>query len=150
MRVTGIVPKSLSTALATRPASVQERWFSRLYFLKPIVFMMLSAFWVLTGVIALGPGYRIGVELMQAGGIQSLNGACVIAGAVADIVIGIAIALRRTARSALYAAIAVSVFYLIAGTAMTPWLWLDPLGPFAKIGPILALMFVALAILEDR
>jgi uncharacterized protein YbjT (DUF2867 family) len=36
MRVSGIVPKSLSAALAERPASVQERWFSRIYFLKPI------------------------------------------------------------------------------------------------------------------
>jgi uncharacterized protein YbjT (DUF2867 family) len=30
MRVSGIVPKSLSAALAARPASVQERWFSRI------------------------------------------------------------------------------------------------------------------------
>lgn len=38
MRITGITPKSLAAALAARPASVQERWFSCLYFLKPAVF----------------------------------------------------------------------------------------------------------------
>jgi hypothetical protein len=30
-RLTGIVPRSLSVALAARPASVQERWFAQLY-----------------------------------------------------------------------------------------------------------------------
>ena len=54
-RVTEISPKSLSAALASHPASVQERWFSRLYFLKPLVFVILSLFWVVTGLIALGP-----------------------------------------------------------------------------------------------
>jgi len=58
--------------------------------------------------------------------------------------------LRRTVRPALYVAIAVSLFYVVAGTAITPWLWLDPLGPLVKAGPILALTLVALAVLEDR
>jgi DoxX-like family/Alpha/beta hydrolase domain len=150
MRVSGIVPKSLPAALAAHPASVQERWFSRIYFLKPVAFVVLSLFWLVTGLIALGPGYRAGVELMHEAGAGGLSGACVVAGAVADIVIGIAIALRRTARAGLYVAIAVSVFYAIAATAFTPQLWLEPLGALVKIAPIVVLTLVALAILEDR
>lgn len=150
MRVSGIAPKSLSAALAARPASVQERWFSQIYFLKPAAFVILSLFWLVTGLIALGPGYQAGVELMREAGAGALSGACVIAGALADVVIGIAIALRRTARAGLFVAIAVSVFYAIAATATTPWLWLDPLGPLVKIAPIVVLTLVALAILEDR
>jgi hypothetical protein len=150
MRVSGIAPKSLSAALAARPASVQERWFSRIYFLKPIAFAVLSLFWLITGLIALGPGYRAGVELMHDGGAGTLSSACVIAGALVDIVIGIVIALRRTARAGLYVALAVSVFYTIAATAITPWLWLDPLGRLVKVAPIVVLTLVALAILEDR
>ena len=88
--------------------------------------------------------------MLHEGGVSALRDACVIAGALVDIAIGVGIALRRTARAALYAAIVISAFYLIAGTAMTPWLWLDPLGPFLKIAPILVLTFIALAILEDR
>src|SRR5437868_9640900 len=68
MRVTGIIPKSLSAALAARPASVQERWFARMYFIKPLVIAILSLFWLVTGLIALGPGYRAGVGFMQEGG----------------------------------------------------------------------------------
>ena len=66
------------------------------------------------------------------------------------IAIGAAIAFRRTTRQGLRAAVAISVFYVIAGTLMVPWLWAEPLGPFLKIFPILVLNFVALAILEDR
>ena len=73
-----------------------------------------------------------------------------LAGGIADIAIGIGIALRRTSRLALWAAFAVSVFYLIAATVTLPVLWADPLGPLVKIAPILVLNLVALAILEDR
>jgi hypothetical protein len=35
---------------------VQERWFARLYFLKPLVFVVLALFWITTGLVSLGPG----------------------------------------------------------------------------------------------
>ena len=35
-RLTGIEPRALGAALAAEPASVQERWFARLYFAKPL------------------------------------------------------------------------------------------------------------------
>jgi hypothetical protein len=68
LRVSGIVPKSLSAALAARPASVQKRWLFRIYLMKPIAFVILSLFWLITGLIALGPGYRGGFELMHEAG----------------------------------------------------------------------------------
>ena len=40
-RLTGIKPRALPAALAAEPASVQERWFARLYLLKPLVFGVL-------------------------------------------------------------------------------------------------------------
>ena len=55
-RLTGIVPRSLGAALAAEPASVQERWFAQLYFLKPAALAVLALYWLLTGLIALGPG----------------------------------------------------------------------------------------------
>jgi uncharacterized protein YbjT (DUF2867 family) len=149
-RLTGIEPRSLRSALAAEPASVQERWFAQLYLLKPVLFTVLSVFWIGTGIVSLGPGWRIGVGLMQQGGAGGLSEMSVIAGALADVAIGIGIAFRRTARLALYAALAISVFYLIAGTAILPILWAEPLGPMLKIWPILVLHLVALGILADR
>ncbi|HEY3516296.1 MAG TPA: SDR family oxidoreductase [Gammaproteobacteria bacterium] len=144
-------PTRLADALAREPASVQERWFARLYFLKPAVFGVLALFWIGTGLISLGPGWERGLEYLLAGGVSGgLAEAGVIAGALADIAIGVGIAFRRTARGALLAAIALSFFYMIAGTFVLPVLWLDPVGPMLKIWPIIVLNLVALAIVEDR
>jgi hypothetical protein len=67
-RITGIVPKSLSKALAADPASVQEKWFARIYLMKPLVLGVLSLFWLMTGLIALGPGLTTGIGLLNQAG----------------------------------------------------------------------------------
>jgi uncharacterized protein YbjT (DUF2867 family) len=149
-RVTGIEPQSLVAALAARPASVQERWFSNLYLLKPLIIGMFALFWLMTGIVSLTSGYDHAERLMLAGGGGALSGPSVIAGGVADILVGLGILYRPTTRLALWAAFAVSVFYIIAGTALLPVLWSDPLGPMMKIWPILVLNLVALAVLEER
>jgi uncharacterized protein YbjT (DUF2867 family) len=150
-QVTGIAPTPLAVALAHRPASVQERWFARLYFLKALMFVVLALFWIGTGLISLGPGWEEGLSYLREGGVpEGLAQGGVIAGALADIAIGLAIACRRTARGGLWAAIAISVFYMIAGTFVLPRLWLDPVGPMLKIWPIVVLNLVALAIVDDR
>ncbi|HEX6996204.1 MAG TPA: SDR family oxidoreductase [Gammaproteobacteria bacterium] len=150
IEITGIEPQPLGAALAAEPASVQERWFARLYFVKPIVFAIFAAFWILTGLVSLGPGWDVGIEYMVRGGAGAVAVPGVVAGALADIVIGIGIAIRRTSKPALYAALAISVFYLVTGTILLPELWADPIGPMMKIWPIIALNLVALAIVEDR
>jgi uncharacterized protein YbjT (DUF2867 family) len=149
--MTAIRPQSLDAALAEGPSSVQERWFARLYALKPALFAGLSFYWAATGAISLGPGYRIGVDLMRETGAGRLSGDAVVAGAAADLAVGAAIAWRPTSRRGLYAAIALSAFYLGAGSALLPGrLWRDPLGPLLKILPILLAHLAALAVLEDR
>jgi uncharacterized protein YbjT (DUF2867 family) len=148
--VTGIKPASLDEALAGEPPSVQERWFARLYFLKPIVLAVLSLFWTITGIISLGPGYKTGVLWMDQGGAGRFSDLSVVLGGLADIVIGLGIAVRRSARRALQAAIALTLFYVVMGTLLVPRLWVDPLGPMLKIWPILVLNLVALAMLDDR
>src|SRR5436190_215566 len=148
--LTGIVPPSFSAALASRPVSVQERWFAGLYLLKPVVFIVLSLFWIATGALSLGPAYSPGLRLLEQVGAGPRSSALVLAGGIADIAIGIGIALRHTSRLALWTAFAVSILYLLVATITLPVLWADPLGPLVKIAPILALNLVALAILEDR
>ncbi|WEX09580.1 SDR family oxidoreductase [Chelativorans sp. AA-79] len=148
--MTGIAPSSLSSALVREPASVQDRWFAKLYFLKPIIFLILPLFWIGTGIISLTAGYQQGIELMTRAGAASLASPGVVAGAITDILVGLAIAYRPTARQGLYAAIALSLFYIVAGSILLPSLWLQPLGPLMKIWPILALHLVALAIHGER
>jgi hypothetical protein len=104
----------------------------------------------MTGIVSLTTGYGSGVGLMIAAGAGALSGPSVVAGAVADIAIGAMIALRRWARLGLLGALALSLFYLVAGSILRPDLWHEPLGPLLKIFPIVALHLVALAILEER
>lgn len=149
-RLTGITPVALEAALAVEPASVQEKWFAGLYILKPVIFVVLAAFWVATAVISVTVGYEPGVQLLVVAGAGAMSAPAVIAGALADFVIGLSIAFRRTTRWGLWGAIALSGFYIVAGTLLRPDLWAEPLGPFLKIFPIVVLHLVALAVLEER
>lgn len=148
--VTGIRPRSLAEALAVEVAPVQEKWFARLYLLKPIIFPVLATFWIGTGVISLTVGYPAGLELMRSTGAGALSGPAVVIGALADTAVGIGIAVRPFTRAALYGALAVSLFYALAGSVLRPDLWIEPLGPLFKIIPIFVLHVVALAILDER
>jgi hypothetical protein len=147
----GFRPRDVEAALMAEPASVQERWFARLYVVKPILFVVLPLFWIATGLISLGPGWDIGMGLMREGGVDDpLAALVIIAGALADLAIGVAIGWRPTSRYGLLAAIAISLVYALIGTVLVPRLWRDPLGPMLKIWPIIACHLAALAVLEDR
>lgn len=150
-QATGIVPRDLAAALASEPASVQERWFARLYALKPLIFGVFGLFWIVTGIISLGPGWEIGMSYVREGGLgESFAALTVVAGALADIVIGLAILWRPASLYGLRAALIISLTYVVIGTVLVPRLWADPLGPMLKIWPVLMLNLVAMAIREDR
>lgn len=149
--VTGIAPRDIEETLMREPASVQERWFARMFILKPLIFGVFGLFWVATGMISLGPGYEHGMNLLREGGLpETLGTLTLVAGALADIAIGMAILYRPLSRYGLYGALIISIIYVIVGTALVPRLWSDPLGPMLKIWPVLLLNMVALAIREDR
>jgi uncharacterized protein YbjT (DUF2867 family) len=150
-RLTGMKATDIETGLTSEPASVQDRWFARLYFLKPLIFGIFGLFWLSTALISFGPGWDIGLGLMYEGGVEEpLASVAVIAGASADLLIGLAILYRPTSRYGLYAALVISIAYAIIGSILVPRLWREPLGPMLKIWPIMVLNLVALAIREDR
>lgn len=150
-QATGIVPRDIEEALMREPASVQERWFARLYAIKPLLFGLFALFWIVTGLISLGPGYEYGMSLLREGGLPERFGVLtLIAGALADIAIGCAILYRPLSRFGLWAALIISLVYVVVGTSLVPRLWNDPLGPMLKIWPVIVLNLVAMAIREDR
>ena len=149
-RITGIAPVRLETTLALEPASVQDRWFARLYLLKPIVIAVLSLFWIVSGVIGLGPARALLADLSVEIGFGDWSEFAAIASGLVQLLLGIGIAIRATARAALLASLPVAALYIVAGGLMRIGLWLDPLGALIKIFPIIVLTIVALAILDDR
>jgi DoxX-like family len=44
----------------------------------------------------------------------------------------------------------ISLFYAVTGTILVPRLWVDPLGPMAKIAVVITLQLVALSIVDER
>lgn len=140
----------LEATLAAMPAHVQERWFARLWLLKPLVFGVLSLFWLVSGIVGLIRQDAAADILVSHGLSPALALGTVLAGSVADVVVGAAILVRSFARAALMGMIAITLGYLSAATMLAPDLWLDPLGAMVKAIPALCLVLVALAILDER
>jgi hypothetical protein len=150
-RISCIVPRDIETWMQAEPAPVQERWFARLYALKAPIIAIFGLYWIATGVISFSIGWHPGLALLALAGLTRPVAATIVAlGAAADIAIGCAILIRRTARLGLYAALALTIGYAIIATVILPELWADPLGPLLKIFPIVLLNVAALAILQDR
>ncbi len=148
---TGIDPVPLAETLARLPATVQERWFARLYLLKALIIGLLAVFWGVSGLIALTVAFHPAAAILTSHGVPPglARGLTIVTG-VSDVLIGTAIAVRKTSRRGLAAGITLSLCYLAGAILITPELWLDPLGSLVKTVPAVMLMFVALAISDDR
>ncbi len=135
--------------LARNPAGVQDLWFARLYLLKPLMFLCLSAFWLASGLIPLIDPQRAAGHFApfmgQTAALSLTFTTCLI-----DIALGLAVLYRPRTRLALCGMILVTMAYLAGSVVMEPALWLDPLGPMLKTVPSLVLTLAALAILDER
>ncbi|MCC7273628.1 MAG: SDR family oxidoreductase [Alphaproteobacteria bacterium] len=150
-RLLGLELRSLRATLDRWPAGVQERWFARAYFLKPAMLATLSVFWFLSGAIGLCASRPAAVSILADAGIAAhWSEGAVVAGALADIGLAVAVAFRNVAGRALQGMLLVSLAYLAGGTLLRPDLWLDPLGPFLKVIPAAVLALAALALLDER
>jgi uncharacterized protein YbjT (DUF2867 family) len=148
---TGIEPASLDSTVRRLPAGVQEKWFARLYLVKPLILASLAAFWALSGLIALTVAFPAATGLLASRGFSTtLAMAITVASSLADISVGVLIACRKTCRIGLLVGVALSLCYMASAAAITPDLWIEPLGALVKTGPAIVLMLVALAVLEDR
>jgi uncharacterized protein YbjT (DUF2867 family) len=139
----------LDEALARLPSTRQERIFARAQLVLPCLVLTLVLFWLLSGLIGLWQ-WQEAAAILSGSTTPGLAAALVILGSLADIAIGIAFLFRRWLTRAALAAIAVSLGYLVGGTILAPTLWGDPLGPFVKVLPSMALALAVLALAEKR
>jgi uncharacterized protein YbjT (DUF2867 family) len=144
-------PADLHTFLTANPSTVQDRRFAIGYFLKPLGLIGLALFWIVTGIIGLGPGRPDAVQALVLGGLPEVVASpAVAAGSLVDLALGCAVLIARTARPALIGMLLVSLFYLIAATILLPGLWLDPFGALLKVIPSIIATLAMLALLPDR
>lgn len=148
--IAGRPPRPLEATLVAMPAHVQERWFARLWLLKPVVFFILSVFWLTSGIVGFVKWDAAADILVSQGISPTLARMAVLGGSAADMLVGAAVLVRPLAARALMAMMAITLFYLAAATLLASDLWLDPLGPLVKAVPTLCLALVALAMLGER
>jgi uncharacterized protein YbjT (DUF2867 family) len=141
---------SLAEILANMPATPQEKWFARLWLLKPAIIIGLSVFWIASGWIGLARQDEASRILTDAGVSPALALTAVLAGSMVDMGLGLAVLLRPTSKVALLGMVVVSLAYMAGSALLSPGLWLDPLGPMVKTALLILLYLVALAILEER
>jgi uncharacterized protein YbjT (DUF2867 family) len=149
--VLGFKPKSLGQMLAGWPSGVQERWFARLYFLKPSALIVLIGFWFASGAIGLTAGFNEAIAALTAVGAPPLAAkAVVIGGAALDMALALLACVRTTAPVALIGMVATSAAYLVGATLLRPDLWAEPFGPLVKVVPGAILALVVLAMMDER
>ncbi|MDP3738522.1 MAG: SDR family oxidoreductase [Hyphomonadaceae bacterium] len=141
--------KSLDETLRDLPSTAQERVFGRAQLVFPVLVLTLAAFWLVSGIVGLLQ--RDAAEAVLTGRVDgAMAGWLVGAGIVADLLIGWGLLWRKWVKRAAWASIIVSAGYLAAGTWLTPELWADPLGPFVKVFPAMALALAVAALAEER
>jgi hypothetical protein len=151
MEATGIVPTTITRSVAERSVTIQDKWFARLFLIKPLVIASLALFWIASGVIALVISFPATKAILTSHGFPPAIAAPFAAiTSMMDIGVGVLIAFRRTCAAGLVAGIVLSLGYMAGCAILTPDLWIEPLGALVKTGPAIILMLVALTTLDNR
>jgi DoxX-like family len=104
--------------------------------------LSLVAVWLVTAAVSLLELNGQSREVLADAGVTSpswLVQSLIIGGAVADLLVGIAL-WRWPGRASYIAALALMVAMTLAATVLQPGLWLHPLGPLLKNLPIAAVL----------
>lgn len=152
IEATGIEPRSMDAALSAQPATGQDLWHARLFFLRPLLRLALGLFFIWTGAAALLFAQRADSEslLLSIALPPSLVAAVLWGSAFVDIALGVwLLATRHPARVA-GLMLALTSVYLIVLTIGIPALWLDPLGALAKVPIIMIATMFLMATAEER
>lgn len=146
---TGIAPKTIERMAGT--ATIQDKWFSRLFLVKALVIASLVLFWLVSGFIALVISYDAAANILRTHNFPpALVNPVTILTSLMDMSIGALIAFRKTCAVGLVAGIVASLGYMAGAAVLTPELWVEPLGALVKTGPAIVLMLVALLMLDNR
>lgn len=140
------LPKTLEQMQAT----LQERWFARMFLMMPLSIAILSLFWLLSGIIGLWQ-YDAAVSVLTERGFGGTAAAAAVSlGALADMALGAAVLYRPWAKRACIGMILLALSYVAGASIFATDLWADPLGPLVKVLPSVGLALVAHGMLEDR
>lgn len=152
MAATGIAPRGLDASLAAHPASVQDRWFARLYLIKPLALFALAAITIAAGLEELITFWKVRVGLFDVPfRITAVTVLPILVHSVIAPVIGVGILVRATSRLALSALLLVTILGVLDYVLrLSHHLNIGVLQALAFEAPTLLAILFTLAILDDR
>lgn len=113
--------------------------------LQPLVLLVLALIWLGTAVVCLGPGFDWGLRIMAEAGVDGLPARlAVIAGALLDGALGLALLWRRWRVRALQAQIGLMLVYSLVISLLLPHYWFDP---YMALGKNFAVLLLSLWLL---
>nr|WP_250890028.1 SDR family oxidoreductase [Sphingobium nicotianae] len=150
-RAIGFAPRSLGDALRDHPAQVQDRWHARLYFLAPLLRVMLLMMWLASVWLGLCYGHDPAAQVVRGLGLGAAWADPLRwSGSLLDLALAIWLLLDRTGRSVTLAQCVVILGYTLVIGVAVPALWLDPYGALLKNLPVLGAVLVYGAIADRR
>lgn len=152
MNATGIRPQSLDDMLAARPSNVHDRWFARLYLLKPLAIAGLGLGSIAAGTVQFAAYARLAAMLLRAGAtnLAATDAVPSLLVATAAIGAGIGVLVRRTARVALSVLLGLTALQVLDHASSAWHGVLDPFGPLLLDGSVLLAILFTLAIMDER
>ncbi len=142
--------RSLEETLALLPATRQDRLFARAYLALPLAIGTLAPFWCISGLVTLIDPSRAMSVLTDRAVPSWIAVLSVFGGAVADILLGLAILWRPWTKHAAMGMLILSGAYLLGSLVAAPDLWSDPLGPMVKVLPGMTLAVMVWLLMEER
>lgn len=152
MAATGITPQSFADTLAAHPANVQDRWFARLYLLKPLAVVAIAGSAIAIG-LAMLASYaqltimtwrQISLSLFATEFLPGLGDGAI------ELILGLALLVRRTARIALLALLALAALGTVENGLVAASFGHFPSTALLFYVPAMLALLFTLAILDGR
>lgn len=146
-----VTQKTMSQAFNEAPSSVQDRAHAKLYFVKPVMFFILVAFWFFSGALPLLFSFQNAmVYLLEMGFSQSAANMMVYLSCFWDMLLALGLWFSSSKKPWVVLQLITIFIYTLTASVYFPKLWLDPLAPILKNIPILLLTACYLILIKER
>ena len=149
-RALGRPALTLTETFRSMPAGVEDRLFSRMQLLSPLLLFALGLSWIWKGLAGFASMDAIIATVVAGGMPDGLTRTVVAVMATLAIVLGVSVFVKQWAVRTLVVMVFVLLFYSAAMTFMAPRLWLDPFGAGANVLPIIVASLMARLLLDTR
>lgn len=148
----GDMPKGMDEMIFTSQATQSEKLLTDLYFMRPLLRVIIAFVWIWSGVVSafLYPQEGALALLADVGISGSLAVPTLYAASFLDITIGVMILLGYRVVELLWLSIIVILGYTAILTFLSPHHWLHPFGPVLKNLPLLASIYIAIVLERSR